>query len=159
MKAVTIPIRNRRGRVVALALVDMADVPLVSSYTWRLNTEGYARAHTGGRFGKKVLMHRLLLGLQPGDGIEGDHRNRNRLDCQRRNLRVLPRAGNRQNRSPNRNTVSGERGVVWDPMRRKWQARAQVAGRRAWLGRFDTCEAASAAARRFRLKHLTYAVD
>ncbi len=35
-----------------------------------------------------VLLHRWLLGLVPGDGLLGDHIDRNVMDCRRENLRV-----------------------------------------------------------------------
>ena len=42
-------------------------------------------------------LHREVLGLTPGDGLETDHRNGDRLDNRRSNLRVATRAQNAQN--------------------------------------------------------------
>jgi len=80
----------KTGKSLAFAKISKRDEPLVAGYRWCLNENGYtytkaARLH-GGRC---VFMHRLILGLAPGErGVEADHKNRDRLDNRR---------GNRQN--------------------------------------------------------------
>jgi hypothetical protein len=103
-------------------------------------------------------MHRLILGLVPGDGLEGDHKNRNRLDNTRGNLRVVTNAQNSQNVKRSRDLP---RGVGFHKASGKFRAYSRVPGedRHVHLGLFATPEAASVAATTHRQEHMPYAVD
>lgn len=155
-----IPLRKRGGKVVACALVDDADYETVSRSRWSLNTHGYVRRRT--RKGEDagtycVVLHRQVLGLTHGDGLAGDHINRNRLDCRRSNLRVLTRQQNRQNTGGwNKPCSSKHRGVSWDRQRRLWKAHATVNYKPHHIGRFKTEEQAARAAREFRELHMPF---
>jgi hypothetical protein len=77
------------------AIVDPSDWELVSEHRW------YALKRKSGwhaianvycqRKRTSVTMHRLILGLRPGDGVKVGHRNGNGLDNRRANLRVISR--------------------------------------------------------------------
>lgn len=90
------------------ALVDSDDYERVSKFKWYLGTHGYATTtvHVSGNHKKKNIvqrsmsLHRTVLGLHKGDGMVVDHRNRNRLDCRRSNLRVTDYYGNAWNVVP-----------------------------------------------------------
>lgn len=139
-----IPLQRRDGTVVAFVLVDDVDAHH-AQYVWRLSKrgrdrQGYARRRIGG---PHVLLHRLLLGLERGDTRQCDHINGDTFDCRRSNLRVVSLIVNKQNRATSKNSTSGFRGVSWSPSRGNWEARAQVAGQRHFIGRFgDPIEAA-----------------
>lgn len=86
----------RRGEIVAYALVDEADYERFKGYRWRpLSTLGYPSTNIDGR---PHSLHRLVIGLQPGDGLECDHVNRNPLDNRRSNLRLVSHRENCANR-------------------------------------------------------------
>jgi hypothetical protein len=106
-------------------------------------------------------MHRQILGLEHGDRRQGEHENRNRLDCRRSNLLIATRgcADNSQNKSGLRNNTSGYRGVTWDKRKRKWVAQAVLAGRHLYLGAHATPELADAAVRTWRAKHMPFSED
>lgn len=90
-------------------------------------------------------MHRAILGLAHGDGLEADHRNHEPLDNRRANLRILtPQANKRW--VPSRGGSSHFVGVTWDRRRKRWRAQIQVDGTVINLGRFET-ELEAAAAR------------
>jgi hypothetical protein len=113
------------------ALVDDADYPLLSRWKWTKHKQGYAsRTTTGSRV---VLMHRQIMG-EPDTDVE--HKNRERLDNQRSNLRVATHSQNMHNRPKQRNNTSGHKGVYWDKQRRRWLAKINVAGVEHNLGRF-----------------------
>lgn len=153
MSAARIPLgANRRGRApTAWALVDAADHELVAGYSWHLHGQGYAARNERHADGTRrlVLMHRQLLGLEPGDGFQADHINGDRLDNRRGNLRTLTQAENLQNLRPK--GATGIRGVRRHG--RRWRAEAH--GRH--LGTFATSEEADAAVRAYRAQHMPFA--
>lgn len=86
-----------------VALVDDEDFELVSSVSWYarkgLNTYYAERKGPRDAEGKRKVfsMHRLVMGLGPGEGGIVDHVNRNGLDNRRENLRVTDKSGNALN--------------------------------------------------------------
>jgi hypothetical protein len=110
------------------------------------------------RVQQAILLHRAILGLAYGDNRDGDHRNRDRLDCRRSNLRVVPKLGNRQN-VPSRGGTSRYRGVTWFASRNKWMARLQVNGKPVHIGYFADEHEAGAAALAARQRLMPYALD
>jgi AP2 domain len=157
--AVRIPLRARDGSVRAYTIVDAADADWVNQWQWGLET-GYAgRGET--RDGRKQTfrLHRELLGLVRGDGVEGDHRNLNKLDNRRKNLRVVSKHQNRQNKPSNRGSSSQYRGVTWNKTLKKWQAYVSPGGKYRHLGLFHSEEDAAQAARKGRAQYLPYSED
>lgn len=73
-------------------LVDDFLFPELNRYSWT-NVNGYA-ARKEGR--STIYMHRQIMNSQPG--IQVDHKNGNRLDNQRKNLRHATAAQNMANR-------------------------------------------------------------
>jgi hypothetical protein len=102
-----------------------------------------------------MYMHRQLLGLAYGDVLQGDHIDRDHLNNQKVNLRVVTTGQNSQNVRARR----GARGIGWCEDKQKWRARCKIAGRTLHIGYFLTEEEADAAAREFRRQHLPYSVD
>ncbi len=149
---VRIPLRARDGSVRAYALIDAADTDFVNQWRWCLSRNGYAQR-------ENHWMHRDLLGLTPGDGLEGDHINRNRLDNRRSNLRKVTKRGNRQNVSSNRRSTSIYRGVSWSSKQKKWVSQIKVNKQNIVLGMFDNEEHAAEVARRARHQNMPFSHD
>ena len=134
-----------------VAMVDDEDHSALVGRKWFLQL-GYAVCNEW-RNGKRVhlKMHRMILGLELGDGIHGDHINGNRLDNQRKNLRRCTKAENNRNRPRQSNNTTGYKGVSRVSGTDKYRAQIKVNGKKVSLGRFDTaqeayekyCEAAS----------------
>ncbi len=158
-----IPLRARDGSVRAYVLIDAADATTVNQRRWHLNRGGYAvrSARVPGGGYTTILLHRVLLGLTLGDDLEGDHRDRNKLNCRRENLRIVPVIGraNQQNLPSQRGSTSPHRGVSWDAQTRKWRSKIYVGGKTISLGRFSTQDAAADAARLARLRLMPFSVD
>lgn len=92
-----IPLRNKKTEVVAVAWVDSEDFQRVSEFRWHRDSKGYARTSlvvAGKRL--HLWMHRVILGDQPGLVI--DHKNLNRLDNRRENIRHCTRSQNAANK-------------------------------------------------------------
>ena len=130
---------HRGGRVVAYALVDAQDV-VQAAHRWRLDSEGYAARKTEGC---EVRLHRVILGLSVGDGLEVDHLNGDRLDYRRANLVVTTHAANMQNvRSRRPHLPRG----VYVAAHGRYYAQVKHRGVKHCLGHYETTEAAAAAA-------------
>lgn len=148
-----IALLDRGDVVVGHALIDDADAALVAPLRWGLHNAGYAARKENGR---RILMHRLILGLVHGDGFETDHINRDKLDNRRSNLRVCTRAENAQNQ-PSRGGSSQYRGV--SRVKGAWCAGVTCGGRFIHLGAYaDEFEAACVAAR-YRASVFTHTVE
>ena len=151
-----IPLLARDGTVRAVTTVDDDDYELLSQWTWRLH-DGYAVRRVGER--GTVRMHRYLLGLQAGDRRQADHRNRDRLDNRRENLRVVTQGQNMQNRGARRTARSGTRGVSFHTRSGRWTVRVQVEGRSHFIGLYDTVADAEQAATAARRRLSPFATD
>lgn len=147
-----IPLWDRRGRCVGYATVDSADFDRLNAYRWHRDSRGYARAAVAP--GRPLFMHREVLGLRRGDGLEVDHINRDPLDNRRANLRIPTRRLQAANRGSHRGSSSRYRAVYWARDKRKWCARVRVDGRSTSLGYYDSEEAAGRAAAEWRAEHM-----
>jgi len=141
-----------------VAVIDPADSPLVEPHRWYYGDGyAYARINVGSKW-RTVGMHRLLLlGLEPGGKREVDHIDRNRLNNQRANLRIVSRAINSRNVPPV--GASSYRGVSFHAASGLWRARAKVDGTTHHIGSFTSEAEAGAAAKAFRLQHMIGATD
>lgn len=152
--AIRIPLRAADGAIRAYAIVDEADAGQ-AAHRWSWHGAGYAiRFVVSEGEQRGLLLHREILGLGAYDGRQTDHRNGDRLDCRRANLRIATHAENGQNVPP-RGGSSRHRGVCWHAGR--WRAYATLNGKQHSLGRFDCEDEAAAAARAFRSAHMPFA--
>lgn len=126
-----------------VAIVDDDAHKELSQYNWHF-VRGYAQrwAWVGGKR-KKIYMHRVVLGTP--EEMQTDHRDGNKLNNQRDNLRVCTPSENRCNRGRTIVNTSGFKGVTWDRSRNKWKAQVELLKNKINVGRFDTAEAAARA--------------
>lgn len=109
-------IKSSRGHDI---IVDESDYEWLSSYTWHVKNNGYAVRNYGGSLRLQVLMHRMILGLtDPKE--KGDHKDRNKLNNTRDNLRLSTSRQNSCNRSKIKGTSSKYMGVSWFKRDKKW---------------------------------------
>lgn len=118
------------------AIVDDEDYDSVISEKWYLAV-GYAQA------AGSVYMHRLLMGFP--EGMEIDHRNGNKLDNRKENLRVATHQQNLFNRSAQKNNVGGDKGIHLTKSTGRWRAQLKFGKRRIHVGYFDSPEEAARA--------------
>jgi hypothetical protein len=127
-----------------VAMIDRTDWPVVRDRNWRIDhperDSYYAITDIGWHRG--ILgMHNLIMGTK-----NIDHRNGNRLDNRRCNLRLATSQQNMCNRGRQRNNKSGYKGVFpyqWD--RTRYIARIGLNRCYHHLGVFTTAEAAARA--------------
>jgi HNH endonuclease len=94
-----VPLWGRGGVLRGWALVDPDDGPTVLAHRWFLDTGGYAVANVRVDGGARTRpMYRLLIA--PPSGLDTDHRNRDKLDNRRINLRAVTHAENMMNVGP-----------------------------------------------------------
>ena len=118
-------------------LIDKKDVKgLDLSALWIDNCE-YVRV------GKNKLLHRIIMNAPAG--MEVDHRNNNKLDNRRSNLRICTAAQNKKNRPKQKNNSSGYKGVDYKKNCKSYRARISADNQRFYLGDFKTAEEAGAA--------------
>lgn len=137
--------------------------PETGEFTWRTRhvkkvwpgkkagyfVRGYGRISVDG---KKMWMHRIAwamhYGEHPPEGMVIDHINRDRGDNRISNLRLVPHHENTWNCEAKATSVTGLKGVSPEKHGR-WCARIRVAGKRVYIGAYDTPEEAAEAYRRY----------
>jgi hypothetical protein len=121
------------------AYVDATDFEWLNQWTWQLMGGYAARRHKG----KAIYMHREIM--QPPDGMVVDHKNRNKLDNTRANLRACTQRENTRNREKRRNSSSRFKGVYFRKDTGKWRAVIRCGAKPMSLGYFtEEIEAARA---------------
>ncbi len=132
------------------AIMDDEDFTELAQYRWHINPQGYARRSQymgGGRKNQKVrviLMHHMIL--PPKEGFHTDHRNGNRLDNRRCNLRYATYGQNCSNSALHKDSTTGFKGVTIDHRypAKPFRARIRKDKKLHSLGYFKTAEEAHA---------------
>ncbi|OMD19964.1 hypothetical protein BJP48_31535 [Paenibacillus odorifer] len=153
------------GRMVTYISTDK--LALAQSYegTWYANWSPITKSfYCSGRVvlpnGKISVMylHRWLTKCPKNNVV--DHFNNNTLDNTDKNLRVVTRSGNQQNRARNqRNNTSGIRGVSWDKRAGKWNASLGINGKSLSLGRYRKKEDAEKAVKKGRAQYMPFSKE
>lgn len=122
-------IKLSQGQV---AIVDDEDFEWLSRWKWHAywnkNTKSFY-AQRNIRILKKticIIMHRLIMGLNPKERPVVDHINHDTLNNTRNNLRVTTPSGNQQNRL--------NRGYAFHKKSQKFRARITANGKDIYLG-------------------------
>ena len=126
-----------RGK--AFALVDDGDFDNVMALgRWSLSNSGYAIHWYSDEQGRRrcIYLHRFIIAAPKH--IQADHIDRDRLNNQRSNLRLVTRSENQWNKGRAINNTSGYKGVVRN--KDGWDARITYHGQRIHLGHFKENE-------------------
>ena len=122
------------------ALVDDADYDALRVYKWRLTRSynqcyavrsAYVRELIDGKK-REIKMSNQIM--NPPDGFEVDHIDRNGLNNQRQNLRICTHQQNIWNRQSQKNSKSKYKGVSWHKGNKMWQATITAGGKQIPLG-------------------------
>lgn len=126
-----------------VAIVDDEDFTELAQYRWQCTVTGYARRRKPGVKPTWVFMHREIV--KPPTGCEVDHKNQNKLDNRRSNLRVVTRQQNVWNRPVQPRNKTGAKGVYFSKKIQKYYSRIRENGGYRYLGVFETVKAAKSA--------------
>jgi ribosomal protein S14 len=120
-----------------LAEVDDDVFEWASKREWRLHSKGYV---ISGRH----YLHRIILSLA-GRSNQGDHRDGNKLDNRRENLRLATHSQNLWNAGKKSHNKSGYKGVYLCRSTGRYRAEIRANNRAIKLGRFNSPEEAARA--------------
>ncbi len=111
-------------------IVDDEDFERLNQFRWYKAGRGYAV----GRMGTKTVfkMHRIVANAP--DGMEVDHKNRNKLDNRKSNLRIVTHIENMQNI---KKATSGIE-MTTGKRKKKYLVRVSHMGKRYYGGYFNT---------------------
>ena len=138
------------------AAIDNEDADEIMQHKW------YVKAHpqrpeAARIYGPKInrvtiRMHRQIIGLEHGDGMEVDHINHNTLDNRRCNLRVCSKSQNQRNQLVQSRKKYSKGVIHRDRTMNPWDARIKVNGKCRHIGCYATeqeaADAYDAAARK-----------
>lgn len=135
-----------RKKVIFKVYIDLKDFFRLD-YAINITANGYAV--TRDEEGKLVLLHRWLMGVHnSGFHVNVDHKNRNKLDCRRSNLRVCNKSNNEANKKKRKHSKSLYKGVHTRAIKSgelRYDAYIRVEGRKKHLGSFLSPEEAARA--------------
>lgn len=109
MKEIELSKNGKKNKGKYKALVDDDIFPIVNQYDWTYYTKDYAYNSK-----MNILLHRYIWELKVGsipEGLEVDHKDRKKLNCQIENLRLATRAENSRNKNKTKKNKSGYIGV------------------------------------------------
>lgn len=126
------------------AVVDDEDFERLAQWRWSVNADGYAIRQKYDSYtvrNKAIFMHHEVIGRK--EGMQVDHKNGNRTDNRRQNLRHCTHSENCRNSFVRSDNKLGIKGVSFH--QGKYRARIFDNGKRITLGRFKTPEEAKLA--------------
>lgn len=131
------------------ACVSDIDYGRVAKFSWRLDDYGYATRYYKCKESKKlkiVFLHKQVYGHK--DGFVVDHKDRNKLNCVRSNLRFATRSQNSMNAEKKTNwrgraCSSKYKGVCFEKRKNLWISYIVLDGKQKKIGRFKKEEDAA----------------
>ncbi len=113
------------GNKCAIALVDTCNYDLVKQHKWGLDGRGMVTTHIKG---KCVALHNFILDRKGSRKIQVDHKDMDRLDNRRSEIRLCSNSQNNMNVGLRSDNVSGYKGVCWYNRDKVWCARLWAGG-------------------------------
>lgn len=125
------------------ALVDDEDYERCMKFNWAVNTSDGINLYVREANFAEGLSH-FILGLPRGSNeLVVTYLDKNPLNCQKHNLKIVSHSYTTQSRRGNRNTSSNYKGVHWHKGSNKWRACIRLGKKIKHLGLFETEEEAA----------------
>ena len=119
-----------------IALVSDIDYVYLNQWKWYCK-KGYA-ARSDRKNKCTIFMHHVILKRMDLKNLkETDHKDGNKLNNQRKNLRPATRLQNCRNKGQSSHNTSGYKGVLWQKDKLKWRVRLGMSGKQRHLGYSD----------------------
>ena len=132
---------NKKCREKGRAIIDIEDVVTIQEYKWGLNSNGYVETYIND---KCYRIQHIIMGVKASQKRQTDHKDRNKLNNRKSNLRICTSAENAMNRGPAKKNTSGFKGVSWNNREKVWRSAIVINGKQKSLGSFkDKVEAAT----------------
>jgi hypothetical protein len=143
-------LRNRNKDEIARGLISLDDVELIKEIKWHLRNDGYIGSN---KPKNGTLLHRYIMNPQESKVV--DHKNRNKLDCRRDNLRVCTQSENNKNSGMRKDNSSGVRGIRVNKGNaiRPYVAEIFVNNKKIHLGCYETLEEAEKVRRNAEIEY------
>jgi hypothetical protein len=135
-------ITSENGCVRCLALIDTEDLHTVKSYRWGMDGSGYVTARAESLPLQRLVMREFLVGDRY---LLVDHKNHDKLDNRKQNLRVCTNSQNLGNMHVPKHNTTGYKGVSYHKGAGRYVAYINYNGKHKHLGLFDTKEEAARA--------------
>ena len=120
-------------------IIDKEDRQIVEKYYWFKNDSGYWVSASNYSYNHCFLrIHRLLLDAQQGEYV--DHKDRDRSNNRKSNLRFVTQQENNINRTKQSNNKSGFIGIYWDKQTSMWRSQIKINKKIITLGRYQNIE-------------------
>jgi hypothetical protein len=100
--------------------IDRDALQFVKSYRWHIDSSNHITSNT---CGKRVMLSRLIMGLNETTSVQVDHISGDPLDNRRCNLRLCTPLGNSRNRPIRSDNLTGYKGVSFRASEMKYVAR------------------------------------
>lgn len=119
-------------------LIDKEDKNTIEQFYWYKNDIGYWLAYSPNG---TIRLHRFLLGVTD-NSIFVDHKDRNKSNNLKNNLRLVTQQQNNFNKNPPNTNTSGFIGVYYDKKCHTWRAQIKINHKVIPLGKFSDIEQA-----------------
>ena len=147
---VEIVLYNRKSIEIARTIIDSEDAKKTKSHKWCLGIDGYVSTMIRG---SRVKLHGFVAGGGFNKNDQTDHRDRDKLNNRKSNLRKCFPSGNSQNRGKNKNNTSGYKGVWRHKQNKTWEAGIGVNRKIIYLGCYKEKKDAAKAYNKAALKY------
>lgn len=142
---------NKKCEEIARAVIDLEDIERCKKYKWFLKGNYVACS-----FNKtKIYLHHYILDIEniKETGLEVDHKDRNKLNNRKNNLRVTTININRANINAKKDNKSGIKGVYYFERTNKWRTNITINKKNIHLGYYENLEDAIKARKEAEVKY------
>jgi hypothetical protein len=147
-----IQIYDQKNRPTCYAIIDADDYEKVKKYKWSFNHKTKTVAGSAPNYKPRIYLSRLIMDVIDPQ-LEVDHKNHDKLDNRKENLRPCFHSQNQKNLKILKNNTSGYKGVSWCTRANQWRARIHVNGEEIHLGLFSSKKQAARAYNRASKKY------
>lgn len=115
--------------------IDLEDFWRIKDWYCSIDKKGYVVCE---KEGKRIKLHRLIMNAPKG--LVVDHKNHDKSNNCKSNLRLATNAENSRNKKASKNNISGYAGVIYIKTSQKWRAFITVDKKNIILGLYENIQ-------------------